>query len=267
MVQLLCIDIDGTLLDSRKELPEDNLKAVRYAVSKGVTVAIASGRSVGGIEHLLKQLGIRRYGICLNGGLILADRVIHKTIMAESLVLKIIEKAEQYGSQIFLSAAEFNITNGSLSPELRELIEKGSLRSDYLYCKDFDELRAEAHRHKDEILKVAIKEIDEENFEQLKQDLIDLDLFHVAKSDTFFVDVNIKHINKGTGVEILARHLSIPMDQVMCIGDNENDLEMVSMAGIGIAMGNAVKEVVGAADFVTSDHDHIGVAEAIYRFI
>ena len=89
----------------------------------------------------------------------------------------------------------------------------------------------------------------------------------MAKSDDFFVDVNPREVNKGKGVAILARHLSVPMEQVMCIGDNENDLEMVEMAGIGVAMGNAVETVKCAADYVACDNDHAGVAEAIHRFI
>ena len=267
MIKLVCIDIDGTLLDSKKNLPAENLEAVHYAMDHGAAVAIASGRSVSGIKPLIAELGIDRNGVCLNGGLILCDKVIHQTIMEETLVMKILEQAEKYKSQVFLSAAEFNITNGEVSPQLKELIEKGSLRSDYFYCTGYDELRREAHRNKDKIIKLAIKELDEENFDLLKQALIDLHLFHVVKSDEYFVDVGPLGVNKGKGVAILTDYLHIPMEQVMCIGDNENDLEMLDMAGIGVAMGNAVEPVKRAAVYVTSDNDHTGVAEAIYKFI
>lgn len=267
MVELLCIDIDGTLLDSRKKLPQQNVEAVKYALKKGVKVAIASGRSLGGIRQLLAELGIGSHGICLNGGLIIYERVIHKVVMEEFDVMKIIDLAEKYGSQIFLSTAGFNLTNGNLSPELKNVVAKGSLHLDYRFCKDFEALREEAHRCRNEILKAAIKEIDETNYGQLKQELIDLDLFQVAKSDDYFVDINPKESNKGKGVGILANYLAIPMEHVMCIGDNENDLEMVEVAGIGIAMGNAVNQVKAAAAYVTADNDQMGVAEAIYKFI
>lgn len=267
MVDLLCLDVDGTLLDSRKELLQENVEAVRFALGKGVTVAIASGRSVLGIQPLIDQLGIGRCGVCLNGGLVLCGDVIFRDLMEEELVMRIIDQAERFHSQIFLSAAEFNITNGALSDHLKDLVDKGSLRSDYRFCSGYDELRREAHDHKDEIIKVAIKEIDDVNFDLLKQALMDMDLFHVAKSDTFFVDINPKNSNKGKGVAVLADHLSVPLERVMCIGDNENDLEMVGMAGIGVAMGNAVESVRSAAGFVTGDNDHCGVAEAVYRFI
>ena len=267
MIGLLCIDIDGTLLDSRKELPPENVKAVHYALEKGVIVAIASGRSVEGIEPFFSQLGIRRNGVCLNGGLILSEGIVQKTIMEEELVMKIISQAERFDSQIFLSTAELNLTNREMSGTVKKLVEKGSLRSNYLYCHDFDELRTQAHLYGNEVIKAAIKEIDEANYGLLKQSLIDMDLFHVAKSDTFFVDISPKGEHKGNGVAALARHLSVPMENVMCIGDNENDLEMRQLAGVGVAMGNAVEQVKNAAVYVTGDHDHAGVAEAIYRFI
>ncbi|WP_394524549.1 Cof-type HAD-IIB family hydrolase [Lacrimispora sp. JR3] len=267
IIGLLCLDIDGTLLDSRKELPPENVEAVHYALEKGVTVAIASGRSVEGIEPLFSQLGIGRNAVCLNGGLILSEGIVQKTIMEEEMVMKIISQAERFDSQIFLSTAEWNITNREMTGQVKELVENGSLRSDYLYCQDFNELRTQAHRYRDEIIKIAIKEIDEANFGLLKQSLIEMDLFHVAKSDTFFVDITPKGEHKGKGVAALARHLAIPMEQVMCIGDNENDLEMITLAGVGVAMGNAVEQVKNAAVYVTADHDHAGVAEAIYRFI
>lgn len=267
MIKLLCIDIDGTLLDSQKELPEENVKAVHYAMEKGVAVALASGRSVSGMRPVMKELGTGDRAVCLNGSLIYYDKVIHQAVMEEALVDRVIRLAEQYGSQIFLSAAERNYTNGEVSPKLKALIEKGSLRSDYHYCADFEELKAEARLHAGEILKIAVKELDEENFDLLKADLVDSGLFHVAKSDTYFVDINPKGINKGEGVRILAAYLGIPMEQVMCIGDNENDREMVAVAGLGVAMGNAAELVRMAADYVTADNDHHGVAEAIYRFI
>lgn len=267
MVELLCIDVDGTLLDSSKELPLDHVNAVRYAMEKGVIVAIASGRSIAGVEPLLERLGIGRSSVCLNGGLVLYDGIIQKTSMEEELVMKIIDQAQRFGSQIFLSTAECNFTNGQVSASIKKLAKKGSLGSDYFYCRDYDELRVQAHLHKNEIIKAAIKEADNKNYELLRQALTRLGLFHVAKSDDYFVDINPKSCNKGKGVQVLADYLSIPMDHVMCIGDNENDLEMVEMAGIGVVMGNGVDMVKRKAVYITGDHDHGGVAEAIYRFI
>lgn len=268
MVRLLCIDIDGTLLNSKKELPEENIEAVRYAMSQGVTVAIASGRSVIGMKPLMEELGTGDRAVCLNGALVLCGgRAIHTAVMEESLIMEVIRRAEYYNSQIFLSSASFNITNGSISRSLKELIDKGSLRSDYIYCKDYEELRRLAREHSGEILKIALKEVDEAHFKELRQDLLQSGLFHVAKSDTCFVDVTPRGCNKASGVRALAEYLSIPMEQVMCIGDNENDLEMLEAAGIGVAMGNGAEMAKAAADYITGDNDSGGFAEAIYHFI
>ena len=68
------------------------------------------------------------------------------------------------------------------------------------------------------------------------------------KADTSFVDVNPLGATKGKGVEIAASYLGIPMSEVLCIGDNENDREMIEAAGIGVAMGNAGDNVKASAD-------------------
>ncbi len=266
-IRLLCLDIDGTLLNSRKELLHENIQAVRYAVDQGVTVAIASGRSMSGMLPVFKDLGIRPCGVGLNGGLILDGDVVKQTIMDAELVQIVIATAEKYGSQIFLSAADCNYTNGRISDHLKKLIENGGLKSDFVYCSDFDGLRKKALEHKEEIVKIAIKEVEEDHYEQLRRELGEMGLFHVAKSDTFYVDVNPLGCNKGSGVRELAEHLNIPLEEVMCIGDNENDEEMVETAGVGVAMANAVEEVKKKADFITGDNDHAGVAQAVYHYM
>lgn len=266
-IRLLCLDIDGTLLDSRKELPQENVQAVRYAMDRGVTVAIASGRSMSGMLPLFKTLGIRPCGVGLNGGLILDGDVVKQTIMDAELVQIVIAAAERYDSQIFLSTADCNYTNGKVSDHLKKLIENGGLKSDFVYCNDFDDLREKATEHKEEIVKIAIKEVEEDHYEQLRKELGQMGLFHVAKSDTFYVDINPLGCNKGMGVRELAEYLNIPMEEVMCIGDNENDEEMVEIAGVGVAMANAVETVKRKADFITGDNDHAGVARAVYHYI
>lgn len=267
MIQLLCLDVDGTLLNSHKELPAENKKAIHYAIEKGVQVYIATGRSMRGIEHLFQELEIPRKAICLSGGLIYDQKKIYSTHLDHNAVEKIVDLVEKYQSQVFLSMENINITNGQLAKELQVLVDNGSLKSAYHFCKDYEELHQQATLHKREIIKAAIKEFDEKNYTLLKQELIDLDLFNVAKSDLYFVDVTSRDCHKGKAIQHLAKYLNIPLSDVMCIGDNENDKEMIQTAGIGIAMGNAVKEVKEIAVDITTSNDECGVAQAIYKYI
>lgn len=264
MIRLLCLDIDGTLLNDKKELPKENKEAIQYVLKKGVVVAIASGRSPDALQYLLEELGIGNYTICLNGGMVVCEKPIYQSIMEPNLIDQLLDLVEHYQSQVFLSTKSFNITNKNLTEEMQKLIQNGSLKAEQHICQSFDELRTMAKKYP--IIKAAIKEIDEKNFDELKAALKKKDLFHVVKSDTYFVDINSKHCNKGEGVRILAEHLHIPLCDVMCIGDNENDVEMIEIAGIGVAMENAVQEVKEVSDYITASNEACGVAKAIYKF-
>lgn len=266
MVELICLDIDGTLVDSNKELPEANKEAVQYALSRGVKVAIASGRSRKGVCDILKKLGIPENAICLNGGLIVWDgEVVREKTMEDELVYRVIDLAEKYQTCLFVSTAGENITNETITPELQKLIEQGSLRSGYCYCRDFDELRRETEKRSGKIIKMGIQEFHPNRFKELKQELIRMDLFQIARSDKYFVDINLKNMGKEVGIRALADYLDIPMEHVMCIGDNENDEKMIQEAGVGVAMKNGTDRLRKDADYVTASNDDAGVAQAIYR--
>lgn len=268
MVELLCLDIDGTLLDSDKKLPGENIRAVQYAMDRGVKMAIASGRSIAGIEYLLEELGIEKNIIGLGGGIVYYEgKRIYESVMDGNLVQQIIDLAEKYGSDLFLSTAEYNLTNCRMEEKTWEEIDKSSLKSEHHIYDTYNELRKEAKRQQKKIVKATIKELEDTNFTLLKQELIKMGVFSVAKSDDYYVDINMRECNKGKGLKTLAEYLSIPVRHVMCVGDNENDEEMVKAAGIGVAMGNAADVVKAAADYITASNNDCGVAQAIYHFI
>ena len=73
--------------------------------------------------------------------------------------------------------------------------------------------------------------------------------------------------SKGNGVKVLADKYNIPPEEIICVGDSENDISMIQYAGLGIAMGNATEEVKMAADYITDTNENEGVAKAIERFI
>ncbi len=266
MIRLICIDIDGTLLNSYKELPEDNRKAIHYAIQKGAMIVFATGRSRQGVEYLFKSISCDENAICLNSGLILYQgETIYQKQMSEQVVKKVINLMEKYNSQLFLTSENGNITVGSLSDKLKAEMQQGSLKGNYRFCENYEELRGVVSQTK--VLKMAVQDFEEERFEQLYGELQKIKEVSVLRSDKFFVDIIPYDSGKEKGVEILAQYLGIAPEELLCIGDNENDIAMLRGSGIGVAMGNASEEVKLAADYVTADNDHAGVAEAIYRYI
>lgn len=100
--KLVCIDIDGTLIDSNKKLPLENKLAINYAYKNNVKIAIASGRSPMGIKDLINELGIKAYEICLNGACVKhEDRIIKKEVMSNNQINKICNIILKYDVRAF----------------------------------------------------------------------------------------------------------------------------------------------------------------------
>lgn len=268
MTELLCLDIDGTLLNSRKELTRETVEAVQYAKQKGVRIFLASGRSFPGMKEIMQALGTGENCICMNGALICAEgKEIYRDIMSSDMVDEILRCAEKYGSQVFFAGKDFNLSNRQISEQIQRALQNGSLRGDYYIEENPEKFREMVNVRKGQILKAAIKELEEENYKKLREELECLESLRVAKSDDYFVDLNSKICSKGQGIKILADYYGISIQNVMCIGDNENDIEMIQAAGIGIAMKNGADCVKQEADFITDSNDENGAAHAIYRFI
>ena len=268
MIKLLCLDIDGTILNSRKELTEGIKNAVDYAKGQGVKVFLASGRSLPGLKDILEELDITGNCICMSGAPILAGgKEIERNGLDGKHLDILVDCAQKYDSQLFLTGMDFNLTNRELLGHLADEVGKGSLRGDYIIRTDWRSFRDEVARYRAQVLKAAMKQTEEDNFRKMKEELLSLGLFHVVKSDTNFVDINPVGCNKGKAVETLARYYGFGMENVMCIGDDENDVEMVGRAGYGVAMGNAEECVRKVARYVTESNDEDGAAKAVFRLI
>lgn len=266
MVRLLCLDLDGTLLDSKKEIPKKNKEAISYAVERGVKISLATGRSRQAILDIQKELQVKMDAICLNGGLILCDdKIIHTSYMDIDDENKMIDIAKKYQTQIYMTNETGNMTVGKTSEGLKEQIQGGSLAGDYQFFDTYEEMRSQIQ--KTPIIKIAIQDYESENFEKIRTELQEIETISVERSDTYFLDIISKKSGKGQGAKILAKYLGIPMSEVMCIGDNENDMDMLQVAGISVAMGNADRKIKKIADDITKSNDDCGVAEAIYRYI
>lgn len=93
------------------------------------------------------------------------------------------------------------------------------------------------------------------------------DKYTVVRSTPYFLEFLNKEVNKGVGVEMLAKHMGITLDQVITMGDAGNDLHMIECAGMGVAMGNAFEEVKKAANYITDTNENDGVAKAIEHLV
>jgi len=288
MYKLIAIDLDGTLLNSYGEISYKNKEAVKYALSKGVEVVLASGRDMQTMKKMSLELGIENFIIAGNGACIYdikKDSNIYESFIKKEKVLKIIKICKEnsiffniYTNQgIITESLDYNVKvfnneNNYRPNNKRTNIEIVNNIETYIENNDF------------KILKIIIcdenKIIFNNIIEKLKKvkGVEVLDVEHMSKKiirtgteehtiEYFYTEITNEDTNKWSAIQFLAQKLGIKEDEIICIGDNINDLEMVKNAGIGIVMKNSALEKQNIANYVTEDNNSDGVGNAIYKYI
>lgn len=267
--KLLCIDVDGTLACDDKSISRQNIEALKKADKAGIRIAIASSRTPNSLNEIFKQIGVSPLLICLNGAYLEDDG---KAILKHTLTKEQLEKAYQVivenKTYAAFSTPQFSIRNNDVSNSWKKQLEKGSLKADFIIAKDQDDYQNLVFEYAQDIVKISILERDKGKYQKVRKELEELDLYAVAMSDIDYVDVTDKQVTKGSAVKELAKYLSIDVNEVICIGDNENDLEMLEVAGLAVAMKNATKTIREKADVISDfDNNHHGVADVIEKYI
>lgn len=269
-IKLIAFDLDGTLLNDRKELTPKNKNALLEAARRGITLVPATGRFSGALPEFFQELPIR-YAILMNGAQIYdlqEQRVLDEVLVPWEQGIAIFRFFEwlpviydcYMGSQAFMSAQH------------RPFIEEYALNEHFLWMmRDLrttvPELKAFLAQEKMGIQKLQAY-FRPEHYPLRAQLLDTLKIPGIAVTSSLPNNMELNHekATKGDALVKLAGMLGIPVCNTMSFGDGTNDLTMLRMAGFGVAMGNAELSVKNAADYITCDCNHSGVGEAIRRF-
>jgi Cof subfamily protein (haloacid dehalogenase superfamily) len=269
--KLIAIDLDGTLLPDGRIIPEGNIRAIEYATAKGITVVIATGRVTTSGRAFARQLNLETYIISSNGARIY-DISKKDIIYEDGLCIEDAKAVAGYfeGFGVYYHAYVDDIMYARYMREpllfYTELNKKldPDLRMDIRICDNFDQIFEE---NKDKISKVMTIESDLKLIAAMRRDLLKNGNIVVMASREDNIEVMNHTVGKGKALMHLAKKLGVERDEVIAIGDNDNDLSMIEWAGTGIAMGNAIDEVKIAANDITDRCEELGVAKTIYKYI
>ena len=266
-IKLIAIDIDGTLINNRHQITDEVKQALQKARAQGVKVVLCTGRPLPGVLNYLNELELfsgEDYVISYNGSLV-QNTTTKEIISQYGLTLADYNDLEYLSRKIGVHLHA--TTEDSMYTANRD-ISPHTVRESYLVNMPI-KYRTPEEMHSDlniikimmiddeEILDAGIKQIPKEYFER----------YSIVKSSPYFLEILNKNVNKGLALENLANFLNLSADEVMAIGDNENDLPMILYAGIGVAMGNATENVKKHADVITSSNEENGVAQAVQQYV
>lgn len=265
MYQLIALDMDGTLLKEDKTISDRTKKAIYEAREKGVKVVLASGRPIEGLNRYLKELDLispNDYVMSFNGSIVQnteTKQVIFKNILTGKDLKKLYELSKQIGVNIHAFTKK-----GCVTPVMNEYTQvEGRINGIDVYEVDYGMISEDEDVIKvmfidpESVLEEAIKRIPDSFYEE----------YTIVRSAPFFLEFLNKASSKGTGIKALGEYLGIAKEEIICVGDAGNDLDMIEYAGLGVAMGNAFEEVKQAADYVTLTNEEDGVAHVIEKFI
>jgi Cof subfamily protein (haloacid dehalogenase superfamily) len=278
MIKLIAMDMDGTLLNKHRDISWGNLKALRYARSKGVTLAIASGRAFFDIESKMKEVDMETHLIGTNGATIHTSdgRLLGADFLNRAEALQIINDLveQKYYIGVYSEHHIYVPDQGTewLREELKQLgIHEdrsvgfqGATRDDfYRFVEDWSMF----DNRSTEFSKIIIFSYDDVKLKKARDIYEAKHRYSIVSSGTGNFEIMPQNVSKGNALDHLANYLGIPISEVMAIGDNYNDISMFEVAGVSVAMGNADDEIKSICDRVTTRCEDDGVARAIYEEI
>jgi Cof subfamily protein (haloacid dehalogenase superfamily) len=258
--------MDGTLLNSEGKISESNVKALNKIQQLGIEVIIASGRIDLMLKNFIYQLKLRGYVISCNGGLIRnidTGEIIYSSPMDQNEVKKIITYCLEEQIDFFIYTAEKVYSNKNNKRALRyenlnrTYAENMRIPIEYIEGSFLKNIEGK------KILKVLLICKDQIQVGILQTKFSVSKNLTVVSSADCLLDIMASDTTKGNALKILAEQQHVDLKNVIAFGDNYNDLEMLQIVGMPVAMGNSVEEVKASAKFITKSNDDSGIAYAL----
>ncbi len=275
-LKIIALDLDGTLLDSRKRLSDVNRAALARAAERGALVAPTTGRFFGMMPQVIRDLSFVRYAITVNGAQVYdreTDAAIVREEIPRAMALEVMRLLDGFDviydcyrsnwgwmSEAFKAkAADYATDEHYLKmvndfrrgvPDLKKHLEETAAEGDVQKIMLFARLDGP----KDITRKIA--EAVNARFPEIK----------VTSTTWNNLELNIAGAHKGVALRRFAEHLGLTLANCMALGDGRNDLTMIEAAGVGVAMANAHPDVLAAADYVSLSNDENGVAAALEHY-
>ncbi|MBR4110781.1 MAG: HAD family phosphatase [Clostridia bacterium] len=282
MYKLIAIDIDGTLLNSKSELTERTIEVLKKASEKGIYIVLTSGRMSSVVNDFCKKIGADKYLIAENGASIVDmqnGEIIYKRYIPKNIVLDIVDICEEnniyymvYTNKelivknlkhmaLFFYKQNYN-PNARLETHIagRSYIE--SLEDDFTKIMICDEDRSVYNSIVNKLNK--IESIDVTTIPHVSTKVLNVGTEQTTIS-YIYADIAAKNTNKWSAIEVLMNMLDIKSEEVIAIGDNINDIQMIKNAGLGVVMSNGSPVVKEIAKEIAPSNDEDGVAYIVEK--
>ena len=269
MIKLIAIDMDGTLLNEKKHIDKAQKEAIHEAVEAGIKIVLCTGRPLYGILPFYEELGLSELDsegyVILNNGCSIHKTKDWKLIDQVNFTSDDIEYLYKFSESYDINFTLVNDTyyfNIGRKPTDELIKDAGFVFSD---ITDISLEEAKSGKHK--IMKIMFLGNPEIMADfQIENENILKNKYSSVLSQPYVYEILPKGNNKGTGLKKLAKKLGIKQEEIMAIGDGNNDIEMFEYANYSVAMENGTKLAKKAAKYQTDNNENDGVAKAIRKY-
>lgn len=257
MIKAIAIDIDGTFINSDERIPPENIYAIEAAEEKGIKIIFASGRTLTSVKNFIRRFTRKDYPIiAYNGAMIeYEQRLLENAVLPGKIASSIMNFCQKNGYYIQAYINDV-LTVVKEERETLEYAEHADIVFDVNpYLIDFIEDNPPTKL-------LIIDSPQKTNFllEKLRKDFPEA---YFVKSFPIYLEVMPRDIDKGNALKKLTESMGIELKSVAAFGDNDNDIGMLKIAGIGIAMENGTPGAKGAADLIAPSNNDGGFAKAL----
>jgi Cof subfamily protein (haloacid dehalogenase superfamily) len=274
-IDLLAFDLDGTTLNSKQEISQVNRDMFKKAHEAGIHLVPCTGRSLAHLSDalvsLLNDLGFNAfpYIITDNGAQVYSlpkKELLSTKNISEAAALRVLEESRTYRAITFCSFGAEGATDtkgkvwedGTGKEMIASFKEKW-----YIPMADVEPLI----RWNCGAVKFAMNFYTEEEFQKAVKEFSAWPDLALSSGDANSIEIMTAGISKGETLRFVSDRSGIPMERIMAIGDNYNDIDMISSVGFGVAMGNAIPELKEKAHWITATNDEDGLARAIEKIL
>ncbi|HEX7056700.1 MAG TPA: Cof-type HAD-IIB family hydrolase [Bacilli bacterium] len=259
--RMIVTDIDGTLVDTQQMISAENKTKIYSFQQQGGIVTLATGRMEDATRRFVQDLNIRHPVILYNGGKIVdftTGQCLFEAVLAEDVIRALIRLLEANPhNMIFYSEKKLWVKE--ITPTLQDYMKKDQVQCSVWKTPEF-------------LLQSKVNKIliirEDRNFSAVRQALEQLTgrSCELVQSEPTYLEVLPQGVSKGRALQMLVDHLGIDIREVIAIGDNLNDLDMILKAGLGVAVSNAHPKLKEHAQYIASSHLDHAVADVIEKY-
>jgi len=260
LIELVAIDLDGTLLDTESQISNANSNAIKKCLAKGIKIVITTGKNIFYVSKIVKTLGLVDMQVVCNGTAIVNSKMEPQEILKipKEFFLEVVRMSREHGKGFVLHCLNGFIYYEIDNPYFKYISGSG------------EKLTKIDNIVSDEIIENALMFTYAGIIGSAFYDLLANNLenkLRISRGGIFLSDIFNPEAGKTNAIKKILEIYNIDRRNMLSIGDGENDIGMIKFAGKGVAMGNSFETVKNSADLVVSDNNDDGVAEAIYKYV